>query len=519
MSIFKSLQQGLQQKDKKSKPKPDKRLGERLDRELPFVITLITIMAASGITPFGSFTKLARYKLLPYIMKEARNIIGQVHILGEDPLTAMEKRANISGSRQYRDLLMGYVSTVRNGGDIASFLQSKMKSIFEFEVAVARQSVAKVGGLVDAYMIMQVIGLSLYVVLVAMSSTATGGGSMLPVSLPSSPIFSYMIVFVMLPGISLAILFVMDKVVFSTIVGAKDVLMKGVYLSLAAIIAFTALTATGVMQKVIDPVYGLPIFLVAASIWPAFKAMKFEKNMKGMEGDLPSYLRDIAESRKAGLSPEKCIVYASERIRDPVFHGVVKSFANQLEWGVPLRKIYENLAISVRSFSALIHFRILIEAIESGGGYTTSLEILAQSSESSYNIQKEKDSMLKPYFFIAFMVTALTSITTLMVAQTFNEISGNILTPPPGSNVQGAPAPVVEPKSNGELSSTQMLAIGISAQSWMSGFLMGKISSGSFATGFKYALMLLAISAGAAVMTQEFDLSPSKFLAPPPSQT
>ncbi|MGI0048982.1 MAG: hypothetical protein ACREAW_05535, partial [Nitrososphaera sp.] len=171
MSIFKSLSQKDQKKNKSAKkPKPSKSLGEKLDRELPYVITLITIMAASGVTPFGSFTKLARYRLLPHIMKEARNIIGQVHILGEDPLTAMEKRANISASRQYRDILLGYVSTVRNGGDIASFLQSKMKSIFEYEVAVARQSVAKVGGLVDAYMIMQVIALSMYVVVVALSS-------------------------------------------------------------------------------------------------------------------------------------------------------------------------------------------------------------------------------------------------------------------------------------------------------------------------------------------------------------
>jgi flagellar protein FlaJ len=504
MSIFKSQQK--QQKGKNAKKKPDKRLGERLDRELPYVITLITIMAASGITPFGSFTKLARYKLLPNIMKEARNIIGQVHILGEDPLRAMEKRANLSASRQYRDILMGYVSTVRNGGDIASFLQSKMKSIFEYEVAIARQSVAKVGGLVDAYMIMQVIGLSLYVVVVAMSSTGSSGA--LPVSMPSSPVFSYLIVFVLLPGISLAILLVLDKTVSSSLIGAKDVLQKGVYFSLAAIIAFAALAATGTIQQVMDPVYALAIMLIAASAWPAYKGIQYEKNMKGMESDLPGYLRDIAESRKAGLSPEKCIVYASERIRDPAFQHVVKSFANQLEWGVPLRKIYENLVSSVRSFSALIHFRILIEAIESGGGYTTSLEILAQSSESSYNTEREKSSMLKPYFFIAFMVTALTSVTTLMVAQTFVEVQQNL-------TIDGSGQGVPVPQDSGELSSTKMFAIGIAAQSWMTGFLIGKISSGSFATGFKYAIMLLLIATGATIMTQEFNLSPSTFLSPP----
>ncbi|OLC25442.1 MAG: hypothetical protein AUH37_02410 [Candidatus Nitrososphaera sp. 13_1_40CM_48_12] len=231
--------------------------------------------------------------------------------------------------------------------------------------------------------------------------------------------------------------------------------------------------------------------------------------MKGMEGDLPSYLRDVAESRKAGLSPEKCIIYASERIRDPTFSKVVKAFSNQLEWGVPLRKIYENLSQTVKSFSALIHFRILIEAIESGGGYTASLEILAQSSESSYNTEMEKKSMLRPYFFIAFMVTVLSAFTTLMVAQTFSGISENLQTDVPG----GAPSP--KPASEEGLSQSKLFAIGISGQAWMTGFLIGKISTGTFATGFKYAIILLIITVLAIVVTQELHLSPSSLLGSP----
>lgn len=505
MPLFNALQKQKSVKAK-NKPKPNKRVAEKLERELPYVITLITIMAASGISPFGSFMKLARYKLLPYVMKEARNIVGQVHILGEDPLTAMEKRANITASRQYRDLLLGYVSTVRNGGDIASFLQSKMKSIFEYEVSVARQSVAKIGGLVDAYMIMQVIALSMYVVVVAMSSGSSS--SMMPVGM-SSPVFSYLLVFVLLPAISLLILYMLDKTVSSSLIGARDILLKGIYFSLAAIVTFAVLAASGTIQQVIDPVYALPIFLLAASAWPAYKSMQSEKNMKGMDADLPSYLRDVAESRKAGLSPEKSIIYASERIRDSTFHKVVKSFSNQLEWGVPLRKIYENLAANVKSWSALIHFRILVEAIESGGGYTTSLEILAQSSESYYNIEAEKKSMLKPYLFIAFMVTGLTSVTTLMVAETFVQVSDIGV-------VEGqSTSPTVQAGAGEVLSSTQMFAIGIAAQSWMTGFLIGKMSSGSFATGFRYAIILLVISMLATVITQEFNLGPATLLNTP----
>ncbi|HJS81487.1 MAG TPA: hypothetical protein VJ742_01485, partial [Nitrososphaera sp.] len=74
-----------------------------------------------------------------------------------------------------------------------------------------------------------------------------------------------------------------------------------------------------------------------------------------------------------------------------------------------------------------------------------------------------------------------------------------------------APAPVVV-TDQGPLSSNQMFAIGIAAQSWMTGFLVGKISSGSFGTGFKHGIILLGISMIATVMTQEFNLSPSMFL-------
>ena len=106
------------------------------------------------------------------------------------------------------------------------------------------------------------------------------------------------------------------------------------------------------------------------------------------------------------------------------------------------------------------------------------------------------------------MVTALTSVTTLMVAQTFEDVQKGLFQ----SGDPNLAPPPPPPAQTGPLTSNQMFSIGISAQSWMTGFLVGKISSGSFATGFRYAIILLAISMGATVMTQEFDLSPSTFL-------
>ncbi len=464
-------------------------------------------MASSGISPFGTFTKLVRYSILPYMMKESRNIVGQVHILGEDPLTAMEKRANSSASHQYRDLLLGYIATVRNGGDIASYLQSKMKSIFEYEVSIAKQSVAKIGGLVDAYMMMLVIAMSMYVIIIAMSSISSAS-NLVPAAM-TSPAFSYMTIFIVMPAISIMLLYALDKTIRSPpLIGSKSDLMTGIYFTGVAIGAFAALTVTGIINKIIDPMYAFPLFLLLSSVKPAYTSIKIERGITAVESEVPGYLRDVAEARKAGLSPEKCIIYASERLRNAKFQQIVKAFSNQLEWGVPLHKIYENLSMSIKSWSALIHFRILIEAIESGGGYTTSLEILAQSSESFYNTEREKKSLLRPYFIIALMVCALTSVSTLMVAQTFLQINGSF-SGSGGDGTNGVNAFSPTQDISGPFNPIQIFSMGISIQSWMTGLLIGKITSGSFATGFKYSVLLLAISFSAIVITQEFHISPS----------
>jgi len=106
------------------------------------------------------------------------------------------------------------------------------------------------------------------------------------------------------------------------------------------------------------------------------------------------------------------------------------------------------------------------------------------------------------------MVTALTSFTTLMVSETFVQVGQ--ITSETGTEGSTSTQPEV---AGVVLSSTQMFAIGISAQSWMTGFLIGKISTGTFATGFRYAIILVAISMFAALITQEFNLSPSILLS------
>lgn len=473
------------------KDQGSKKHAARIDRELPYVISLVTLMAASGISPFVSFKKLMHFELLPTMKREAQNIVKQVEILGLDPLTVMNKKAEQTLSQQYQDFLGGYASTVYSGGSVVNFLKSKMRSIFDLQAAFAKQSVSKLGALVEAYMVIQVIILTLYIILVALSSTPNMNIG-LPVdaaSLSSNPV-PLLILPIILSGM---FMFIVQQVTSSTFIGMETLLKKSLMIIMPGIIIIVIMAMLNLFQDMIALPYIVGLVLIATSLKPMLEYRKIEKMNLAAEAAAPGILRDIAEARKTGLSPEMCIIHACKRKGYHEFSGVVKTVVNQLEWGVPLRKIFSTIREKVSSWLVLINFRILTEVIESGGGHAEALEILAESSEKAFNVEKEKRNMLTPYVMIAFIIMGLTAFTTLMVIDSFGDISQTTM----GSNPNRAYA---------EKQTAQMMEIfSVSAifQSWLAGFFIGKVTSGTFASGFKYAIFL-ALTATIAVLFVDF---------------
>jgi len=201
-------------------------------------------------------------------------------------------------------------------------------------------------------------------------------------------------------------------------------------------------------------------------------------NLKAEES-MPSFLRDISENRKTGMSPEKSITQAATRKGYGSFTKILKRIVNQIEWGVSLRKIYMDLRDHLQSWPVLMNFLILIETIEVGGGSSEALDLLAAYSEKIRDIEKNKREMLKPYIVLPF-------IWTILMALTFT-FTFYVVTHLPIMRISGPALPTME-------SQLAVFSCAIVFHSWLSGFFMGKVTQGSFAAGFKYSI-LLAITA------------------------
>ena len=144
-----------------------------------------------------------------------------------------------------------------------------------------------------------------------------------------------------------------------------------------------------------------------------------------MSEQIVSFLRDLVESRKTGLSPERCIETLSERDYG-AFSKKLRLIANKLRWGVPLSKILDDEMKESKDWFISINIFLLIDSIDVGGGTPEALEALASFGEEILLLEKEKKSSLKPLVLIPYlggMITLFTAAVFLSYVQNLATIA------------------------------------------------------------------------------------------------
>jgi len=232
------------------------------------------------------------------------------------------------------------------------------------------------------------------------------------------------------------------------------------------------------------------ICLVASSIPMAIQYYRISKLNYNAEDSMPSFIRDITESQKTGLSPEKSIIQATKRKDYGGFSKFLLLVRSQIEWGIPLRRTFDNMKKQIRSWFVVVNFALMVETIEIGGNSIESLEILSEYSEKEKELQVNRRELLKPYIILAFIWSALIAVTTTIVSLTTGMMTSVV-----SANLASAGSMAIGNQLN-------VFSVGIIIQCWVSGFFIGKISEGNFGAGFKHSALLAATAYGSLVLSQ-----------------
>jgi len=470
---------------------PLSRAGERasnLEREMPFAATYISVMASGGIAPYTSFKRLAEVELMPAMRSEAREIIKDVEIFGIDPLTAIENAAKKNPLDVFKDFLSGYASTVIIGGDIGHFLERKAEDIFKTRALRVKAAAERLGMLLETFIIVMVLMSLCFYILFSVESIYSVGISMysgiILYTYLFTPMLSFMFIYLahsMQPKTP-----VVDMRPYK-VFGICSLVGIVVLLLLTNFFGYMQLPFFSQLQTLIDLPVAIAIALFVATAPAAIVHQKVSSKKASMEQGINSFLRDLTEVRKTGLSPEKCIESLANRDYGE-FSKELRKISSEISWGVPVRKVIMDFVRRVKSWMAQLVMFLLVETIDVGGGTIAMIESLARFNNLTQEVEKEKKMAVRPYIMMPyFAAILLVATTTMMIGFT----SGTL-----------GVAETGQTKDLGPMITTFVTSAIF--HSYLIGIVAGKISEESVAAGFKHAAILVIIAVLAAKLVPMF---------------
>jgi len=475
---------------------PISRAGDRassLEREMPFASAYISVMASGGIAPYASFKRLSEIELMPAMRSEAREIIKDVEIFGVDPLTAIEHAAKKNPLDIFKDFLAGYASTVIIGGDIGHFLERKAEDIFKTRALRVKAAAERLGMLLETFIIVMVLMSLCFYILFSVESIYSVGMGL------GSGIILYTYVFT--PMLSMMFIYLAHSMQPKTpVVDMRPYKVFGVcgavaiiiFLLLTDFMGFVTVPLFTQFHSVIDLPIAIAITLFIATAPAAVVNSRISKRRTSIEFGINSFLRDLTEVRKTGLSPEKCIESLSNRDYGQFSHELRK-ISSEISWGVPVKKVIVDFIKRTKSWMTQIIMFLLVETIDVGGGTIAMIESLARFNNLTHEVEKEKKMAVRPYIMMPyFAAILLVATTTMMIGFTASTLS------------VGAPgqAAASEAKDLGPMITTFVTSCIF--HSYLIGIVAGKISEESIAAGFKHASLLVIVAVAAAKLVPMF---------------
>ncbi len=469
-----------------------------LEREMPFAAAYISVMASGGIAPYNSFKRLSEVDLMPAMRSEARDIMKDVEVFGVDPLSALEGAAKKVPLDIFKDFLSGYASTVIIGGDIGHFLERKAEDIFKTRALRVKAAAERLGMLLETFIIVMVMMSLCFYILFAVQQIQTGTNTGTNLSTYSGIL---MYTYLFSPLLAVVFVYLAHSMQPKTpIVEMRPYKVFGVC-SVIGIIVFLLLT--NFMGATHLPIFStlqswgldLPIALSVAlfiTVAPAAVVdMRLAKAKSSMEEGITSFLRDLTEVRKTGLSPEKCIESLSTRDYG-AFSKELRKISSDISWGIPLKKVMMDFLHRTRSWMVQIVMFLLVETIDVGGGTIAMIESLARFNSLTSEVDKEKKMSVRPYVMMPYLASILLVATTVMM---MSFTTGFGVT---SSSVQTAASAA----SKGMMQTIFMTAVIFN--SYIIGIVAGKISEESISAGFKHSAILVIIACLAAKLIPMF---------------
>ncbi|MGA2460023.1 MAG: type II secretion system F family protein [Candidatus Bathyarchaeia archaeon] len=180
----------------------------RMNNELPYVATHMSILASAGIPPTRMFKLLEDSRTTPEVASDSNEIVRDVEVLGNDIMTALELERARSPSTVFGDMLEGLVATIRSGGNMKSYLQDATHTIMDLKRIASKQLIESLATFAEIYISILIVFPLLMIVMFSVMSLIGGGIGGLSVTVMMS-----FITYAIIPVCAVAVIVMLDSLV------------------------------------------------------------------------------------------------------------------------------------------------------------------------------------------------------------------------------------------------------------------------------------------------------------------
>lgn len=163
----------------------------------------------------------------------------------------------------------------------------------------------------------------------------------------------------------------------------------------------------------VDNLFGIPVspragtdlfvFAALSAIGPyGFYHMRETNRIRGIDEKFPDFLRDLAESQRAGMTLPRALITSSKGVYGPLTPEI-KIMAAQVEWGVSFDEALRRFAERTRTPLIERTCSLVREAAASGGNVVDVLSAASDDAREIKNIMFERKAQMSVYSLIVYI--------------------------------------------------------------------------------------------------------------------
>jgi archaeal flagellar protein FlaJ len=131
---------------------------DQLDRELPFTLSELSVLASTGASPVRLIRRMAQRDHDPAMTGEFKRVIYKIDVQGKDLITALAESARESPSQAVRESFWDVANMIHQGGNLDDYLRAKSDSVLQLKRLVQKEFIERLSTFLDMYVALVLVG-------------------------------------------------------------------------------------------------------------------------------------------------------------------------------------------------------------------------------------------------------------------------------------------------------------------------------------------------------------------------